>query len=48
MYVPYLPYIIGYDVIMAKVLNCDLKESEFELSSHYYVHFRANTIYLSD
>ena len=27
----------------ANVLGCDIKVSEFELQSRYYVHFRANT-----
>ena len=28
---------------MAKVLDCGLEVSEFELQSCYYVHFRTNT-----
>ena len=27
---------------MAKVLDCSLKVSEFELQLHYYIHFRIN------
>ena len=30
--------------ITAKMLDCDLKVSEFELQSHYYVHFQTNTL----
>ena len=29
---------------MANVLNCKIVVSEFELQSHYYVHFRINTL----
>ena len=29
---------------MAKVLNCSLKVSEFELQLCYYVHFQNNTL----
>ena len=29
---------------MAKLQNCDFEISEFELQSHYYFHFRINTI----
>ena len=29
---------------MAKVLDCGLDVSEFELQSQYYVHFRTNTL----
>ena len=27
---------------MANVLGCDLVVSEFELQSHYYIHFQTN------
>ena len=30
--------------VMAKVLDCGLEESEFELQSRYNVHFETNTI----
>ena len=30
--------------VMAKVLDCSLEVSEFELQSRYYVHFRINTL----
>ena len=30
--------------VIAKVLDCDLEESEFELQSYYYVYFRTNTL----
>ena len=30
--------------VIAKVLDCSLKVSEFELQLHYYVHFRTNTL----
>ena len=30
--------------VMAKVLDCNLKVSEFELQACYYVHFRTNTL----
>ena len=30
--------------VMVKVLDCGIVVSEFELQSHYYVHFRTNTI----
>ena len=29
---------------MAKELDCSFYLSEFELQSHYYVHFQSNTI----
>ena len=29
---------------MAKVLNCSLKISKFELQLHYYIHFWTNTL----
>ena len=29
--------------VMVKELDCGIVETEFELQSHYYVHFRANT-----
>ena len=29
---------------MAKVLDCELKVSEFALQSRYYVHFQTNTL----
>ena len=29
---------------MVKVMDCGIVGSEFELQSHYYVHFRANTL----
>ena len=29
---------------MAKVLDRDLQVNEFELKSHYYIHFRTNTL----
>ena len=32
-----------YEVV-AKVLDCDIVVSEFELQPHYYVHFRTNTL----
>ena len=31
-------------VVVAKVLNCGLKVSEFELQSRYYVHFWSYTL----
>ena len=31
-------------VVMAKVLDCGFKESEFELQSQYYTHFQTNTL----
>ena len=30
--------------VMEKVLDCDLKVSEFELQSHYYIHFQMNIL----
>ena len=30
--------------VVAKVLDCDIVRSEFELQSRYYVHFRTNTL----
>ena len=30
--------------VVVKVLDCRIVESEFELQSRYYVHFRTNTI----
>ena len=30
--------------VVAKVLDCDIIVNEFELQSHYYVHFRTNTV----
>ena len=30
---------------MAKVLDCDIIESEFELQSQYYVHLRTNSLW---
>ena len=30
--------------VMVKAMDCGIVLSEFELQSHYYVHFRANTI----
>ena len=30
--------------VVAKVLNCDIVETEFERQSHYYVHFQYNTL----
>ena len=30
--------------VEANVLDCDIGVSEFELQSHYYVHFRTNTL----
>ena len=29
--------------VVAKVLDCDMTVSWFELQSHYFVHFRINT-----
>ena len=29
---------------MAKVLDCDLKVSDFELQSCYYIHFQTNNL----
>ena len=29
---------------MARVLDCDILVSKFELQSHYYIHFQTNTI----
>ena len=29
--------------VVVNVLNCDIVESEFELQSQYYIHFRNNT-----
>ena len=29
---------------MAKVMNCGLEVSEFELQSHYYVNIQTNTL----
>ena len=29
---------------MAKVLDCELEESEFELLSSYYIHFQPHTV----
>ena len=31
--------------IMTKMLDGDLKVNEFELQSHYYVHFWTNTLW---
>ena len=31
---------------MVKVLDCGIVVSEFELQSHYYVHFQTNTLIL--
>ena len=28
---------------MVKTLDCNLEVSEFELQSHYYIHFQTNT-----
>ena len=36
-----LPFSLLYSK-MAKVLDCGFKVREFELRSHYYVHFRTN------
>ena len=33
-----------YGIIMAKVLACSLKVSEFKFQSCYYVHFQTNTL----
>ena len=30
--------------VITKVLDCCLELSELELQSHYYIHFRTNTI----
>ena len=30
--------------LVAEVLDCDIIVSEFELKSHYYVHFRTKTL----
>ena len=30
--------------LMAKVLDCGLEESNFELQLHYYIHFWANSL----
>ena len=30
--------------VVANVLDCDTIESEFELQSNYYVHFRTNSL----
>ena len=30
--------------VMAKVLDCGLKLSEFKLPSHYYIYFQINTL----
>ena len=30
--------------VMVNVLDCEIVVREFELQSHYYVHFRANTL----
>ena len=30
--------------VMFKAMDCGIVVREFELQSHYYVHFRANTI----
>ena len=30
--------------VVAKILDCDLEVSEFELQSCYYVHFQTNTL----
>ena len=30
--------------VMVKAMDCQIIVSEFELQSHYYVHFRANTL----
>ena len=35
----------GYSLrIMANLPDCDIRVSEFELLSHYYIKFRTNTI----
>ena len=31
-------------VVMVKAMNCGIVVREFVLQSHYYVHFRANTL----
>ena len=30
--------------VMVKAMDCEIVESEFELQSHYYVHFQTNTL----
>ena len=30
--------------VMVKAMDCGIVESEFELQSRHYVHFRANTL----
>ena len=30
--------------VMVKAMDCGIVISEFELQSHYYVHFRTNTL----
>ena len=30
--------------VVANVLHCDIEENEFELQSHYYIHFRIYTL----
>ena len=36
-------YIGRGEVSVAKVLDCDIVVSEFELVSHYYINFQTNT-----
>ena len=42
-WLPYIQWVSPHGV-MAKVLDCGLKVSEFDLQSHYYVYFRINTL----
>ena len=34
----------GLHSVMVKAMNCEIVVSEFVLQSHYYVHFRENTL----
>ena len=42
-YLKKIPVIING--VMVKELDCDLKVSEFEFQSRYYLHFKTNPIY---
>ena len=43
-YITVISIIIVGVVLVVKVLDCGIVVSEFELQSHYYVHFRTNTL----
>ena len=39
-----LQVIINHRCVVANVLDCDIVVGELEPLSHYYVHFRTNTL----